>query len=69
MAVKAQAASGAFRRVGWLLGLCAGVVAALFESATPPATRFVLVSATCTAWGYALSLLGRRGWLPMMEEN
>lgn len=69
MALKAQAASGSFRRVGWLVGLCAGVVAALFESATAPAARFVLVSATCVAWGYALSLLGRRGWLPVMEES
>ena len=69
MAVKAQIAGASFRRVGWFLGIGAGVVAALFESAMAGTTRFALVAATCIAWGYALAFLGRRGWLPIMEES
>ena len=69
MAVKAQIAGASFRRVGWLLGVGAGVIAALFESGMAGTTRFALVSATCIAWGYALAFLGRRGWLPIMEES
>ena len=68
MAVKAQAAGGAFRRVGWLLGIAAGLVAALFESATAAPLRFVLVAGTTVAWGYALAVLARRGWLPIPEQ-
>ena len=68
MAVQAQAAGASFRRVAWLVGVTAGLVAALFESAWAGASRFVLVSATCVAWGYALSLLARRGWLPIPEQ-
>ena len=69
MAVKAQIAGASFRRVGWLVGIGGGLVAALLESATGAATRFVLVSSTSIAWGYALAFLGRRGWLPIMEES
>jgi hypothetical protein len=69
MAVRAQMAGASFRRVGWFVGVGAGFVAALFDSSMDAAARFVLVSATCVAWGYALSLLARRGWLPIMEES
>jgi hypothetical protein len=68
MAVKAQMAAASFRRVAWLVGIGAGFVAALFDSAMGAGSRFVLVSASCIAWGYALAFLGRRGWLPIMEE-
>jgi hypothetical protein len=68
MAVMAQSAGAAFRRVGWLLGIGGGFVAALLDSATGPATRFVLVSGVTIAWGYALSVLARRGWLPIPEQ-
>lgn len=69
MAVKAQAAGAAFRRVGWLVAVGAGLIAALFDSAMNGGARFALVAAACVAWGYALSLLARRGWLPIMEES
>ncbi|MCK6461871.1 MAG: hypothetical protein L6Q95_18480 [Planctomycetes bacterium] len=68
MAVQAQMAAASFRRVGWFVGIAAGFLAALFDSAMGGATRFALVSATCVAWGYALSMLARRGWLPIPEE-
>jgi len=68
MAVKAQLASASFRRVGWLVGIGAGFVAAFLESAMGASVRFALVSAACIAWGYALSMLARRGWLPIPEE-
>lgn len=69
MAVKAQAAGASFRRVGWFVGLGAGFVATLFDSATGASALFLLVGTTSIAWGYVLALLGRRGWLPIMEEN
>jgi len=69
MAVKAQVAGASFRRVGWFVGTTAGFVAALFESSMGGSARFLLVSATCIAWGYVLAFLGRRGWLPIMEES
>ncbi|HEX5135574.1 MAG TPA: hypothetical protein VFY93_01250 [Planctomycetota bacterium] len=69
MAVEAQAAGAAFRRIGWLVGIGAGLVAALFESAMSGGARFALAATACVAWGYALALLARRGWLPIMEES
>lgn len=68
LARKARGAGAAFRRVGWVVGIAAGFVAAFFESSTGPATRFVLVSATTVGWGYALALLARQGWLPIPEQ-
>jgi hypothetical protein len=68
MAARALAAGGAFRHVGCLVGIAAGLVAALFESAMAPAGRFVLVSSSCIAWSYALALLARLGWLPIPEQ-
>jgi hypothetical protein len=69
MAVRAQAAGASFRRVGWLVGVAAGFVAALFASATGPAVRFSLVTGATVAWGYALAVLARRGWLPIPEQG
>jgi hypothetical protein len=69
MAVRAQQAGGAFRRVGWLVGLAAGLVATFFGSAMGALPLFLLLSVTCIAWGYVLALLARRGCLPIMEEG
>jgi hypothetical protein len=69
MAVRAQRAGGAFRRVGWLVGLTAGVAAALLRSAMGALPLLLLVSVPCIAWGYILALLARRGCLPIMEES
>jgi hypothetical protein len=69
MVAKVQAAGAAFRRVAWLLGIAFGLAAALFDSAWGAAARFVLVSAGCIAWGYALTHFARRGWLPIPEEH
>ena len=64
-----EASGAAFRRVGWFVAIGAGLIAALFESAMNGGARFALVAAACVAWGYALSFLACRGWLPIMEES
>ncbi len=69
MLVRAQQAGASFAPVGWLIGLGAGLAAALFTSRLSPSGRFLLVAATCVAWGHLLAWLGRRGWLPFPEEG
>ena len=69
MLVRAQRAGASFAPVGWLIGVCAGVMALLFESGTGPAQRFGLVAGSCVLFGHLLARLGRRGWLPFAEEG
>lgn len=69
MAVRAQQAGASFGPVSWPIGLLAGGCAMLFDSAMSATARFVLVAASSIAWGHALGRLGRRGFLPFMEEG
>jgi hypothetical protein len=69
MAVRAQKAGASFGPASWPVGLLAALAALLFDSATAALTLFLLVALTCLAWGHLLARLGRRGWLPFMEEG
>jgi hypothetical protein len=69
MAVRAQKAGASFGPASWPVGLLAGLIATMFDSATGTVALFLLVTLTCLAWGYLLARLGRRGWLPFMEEG
>ena len=69
MLVRAQKAGSSFAPVGWLVGLISGLAAMLFDSALHPAKLFFLVCGGCVIWGYLLAWLGRRNWLPFMENE
>jgi hypothetical protein len=69
MAVRAQKAGASFGPASWPVALLAGLAAMLFDSATGALALFLLVALTCLAWGHFLARLGRRGWLPFMEEG
>jgi len=68
MMVRAQKAGASFAPVGWLVGIFAGLAATLFDSALQPTNLFLLVAGSCVIWGYLLAWLGRRNWLPFMEN-
>jgi hypothetical protein len=69
MAVRAQKAGASFGPASWPLALLAGFAAMLFDSASGAVGLFLWVALSCLAWGYLLARLGRRGWLPFMEEG
>lgn len=69
MMVRAQKAGSSFAPVGWLVGLVSGLAAMLFDSALHPAKLFLLVCGACVIWGTLLAWLGRRNWLPFMENG
>ncbi len=69
MAVLAQAAAACFWRVAIIM---AGIwlVSVIFLSAFLPHTGFaIIVFASVILWGVILSYLGRRGYLPILEEG
>jgi hypothetical protein len=69
MAVRGQKAGASFGPASWPVALLAGLAAMLFDSMTAALALFLLVALSCLAWGYCLARLGRRGWLPFMEEG
>lgn len=69
MAVRAQKAGASFAVVGWPIGIVSGLVGAFFESAMGFAALFAVFALPSIAWGYLLGFLGRRGWLPVMDEG
>jgi hypothetical protein len=69
MVVRAQRAGASFAPVGWLVGVAAGLTAALFESSMSSSGLFLMVTASCIGWSHLLARLGRRGWLPFAEEG
>ena len=69
MAVSAQKAGASFAPVSWPIGVLFGAWAMLFDSEMGAAARFLLVATSSIGWGYLLARLGRRGWLPFMEEG
>jgi len=69
MLVKGQRAGASFRGVSWPIALAGSLCAVLFESSMPTMALSVLTAATVICWGYILGLLGRRGWLPLPEND
>jgi hypothetical protein len=69
MMVRAQKAGASFGPASWPVAVLAGLIAMMFDSATGALVLFLLVTLTCLSWGYLLARLGRRGWLPFMEES
>lgn len=69
MAVRAQKAGASFGPASWPVALLSGLAALLFDSTAAAPALFLLVVLSCLAWGYLLARLGRRGWLPLMEEG
>ncbi len=69
MAVRAQRAGASFAPVSWPIAVLAGLGATLFDTAWGVGARFALLAVPVIAWGYLLAYLGRRGFLPFMEEN
>jgi hypothetical protein len=69
MAVRAQKAGASFGPASWPIAIAAGLTATLFDSTAGPVTLFAPVVSSSIAWGYLLARLGRRGWLPFMEEG
>lgn len=69
MAVRAQKAGASFGPASWPVALFSGLAALLFDSTAAAPALFLLVVLSCLAWGYLLARLGRRGWLPLMEES
>lgn len=69
MAVRAQRAGASFGPASWPVALGAGIGAMLFDSTLSALALFALLGCSTLAWGYALAFLGRRGYLPIMEEG
>ena len=69
MAVRAQKAGASFAVVSWPIGLFAGLLATFFRSDFGAIALFLLLTITVIGWGYLLGVLGRRGFLPFMEQD
>ncbi len=69
MMVRARKAGISFAPVGWLVGIIAGLAATLLDSALQPIKLFLLVGGGCVIWSYLLAWLGRRNWLPFMQNG
>jgi len=69
MAVRAQKAAWSFLLVGIPVSFLAALAALLFDTATPTAERVLLVGGASLFWGWLLATLGRRGILPIAEDE
>jgi hypothetical protein len=69
MLVRGQRAASSFLAVSMPVAIVAGVVTMFYETPTSPAMRWALAGGGCAGWGWALSFLGRRGFLPFPEEG
>jgi hypothetical protein len=69
MAIKAQKAASSFFWVSLPIALTAGAASILIDSSAELSHRLLVVSGSCVAYGWALAWLGRRGYLPIMEEG
>lgn len=67
-AVRAQRAASAFWMVAIPLAAGAGAGSLLMQSEAGWMMRGLLTSSGCLAWGTALAMLARRGYLPLPEE-
>ncbi len=69
MAVRAQQAASSFFTMSIPVAVVAGLTSILFESASGVWSRVCVVSGTCLLWGFILTYLGKRGYLPLPEEG
>jgi hypothetical protein len=69
MAVRAQQAASSFFAVSIPIAVAGGLAALLFESPAAAWLRLTVVAGMCLLWGYGLTWLGRRGYLPLPEEG
>jgi hypothetical protein len=69
MLVRGQRAASSFLAVAVPIAIVAGLVVMFYETPTPLPMREALVAGGCVAWGWALTFLGRRGFLPFPEEG
>jgi hypothetical protein len=69
LVVRAQKASSSFFVVSIPVGLISGTLARLLETGSEKWVQSVVVVAGCLSWGWALSILGRRGYLPLPEPS
>ena len=69
MAVRAQKASSSFLIVTIPIAAASALLAALIESDSNLITRALVVAGGSSLWGYLLSALGRRGYLPLPEGD
>jgi hypothetical protein len=69
MAVRAQQATSSFWMVSLPIGFVGAAGALLIDAPAGPISRAFAVGAGCVVWGVILAFLGRRGWLPILEEG
>lgn len=69
LVVRAQKAAWSFFVVSIPLGLVGGILARLLETQSEKWLQSIVVSTGCVLWGSVLSLLGRRGCLPLPEPE
>lgn len=67
-AVLAQRAGASFVPAGFVMVPVAMVVAVAIDASSGVVVRATIVGSLPLAWGYALGYLGRRGYLPFLEE-
>jgi hypothetical protein len=68
MLVRGQRAAASFLTVSVPISILAGVVVMFFETGASLALREILVVGGGIGWGWLLSFLGRRGYLPFPED-
>ena len=69
LVVRAQRAASSFVVVAVALALLGAIAAILMQTQSSRWLQSVLVGAGCTLWGWLLTFLGRRGYLPLPEAN
>jgi len=69
MAVQAQKAGWSFFLMSFPVALVSVLVALLFDTQSSALETAMLVGGACLVWGYVMGSLGRRGFLPIMEEG
>jgi hypothetical protein len=69
MMVRGQRAASSFLAVSVPISLLAGIIVLFFETEASVLTREIVVAGGGIGWGWLLSLLGRRGYLPFPEEG
>lgn len=68
-AVGAQKGARGFVFVSFPVGFVSGILAMGIDSKHNFIAEFFILNLGCIAWGVLLSLLGRRGYLPILEDG